>query len=327
MTRRVFATGAAGFIGGAVARRLRARGDEVVAVVRDPMAPEAVTLGDIGVDLVQGDLGSEFVIRGAMVGCDAVIHSAGRYRVGLAASDRPAMYEANVTVTERVLDAAIGLGIGRIVTLSTVGVFGNTNGVVVDESYRRDLATGFLSYYDETKVKAHVAADARIQAGAPIVIVLPGTIYGRDDHSALGGQLRAAFLGRAGFVALGDTGISPTHVDDVAAGIVAALDRGRLGESYVLAGENIRVRDAMAVAAEAGGRRLPRLTLPDGLIRFGARLAPEAGGMFGLSPNLTEIVRASAGSTYWASSAKAQAELDYRTRDLASGAVEAFGPR
>ena len=326
MTRRVFATGAAGFIGSAVAAQLRERGDSVVAVVRDLDAPRAKTLGQIGVQLVPGDLGTEGTIQSAMAGCDAVIHCAGIYEIGTAAADRPTMYEANVTVTERVLDAAIALGIDRIVTLATANVYGNTRGRIVDETYRRDPDAGYLSYYDETKVKAYLAAEVRIEAGAPIMIVLPGTVYGRADHSAVGAQLKAAFDGHLRYVALGGVGVSPTYRDDLAAGIIAAIDRGRAGESYVLAGENMRFRDAMAIAARAGGHRLPRLELPETMLRFGARLAPAAGGMFGLPPNLTEIVRASAGVTYWVSSAKAAAELGYRTRDLATGAMDAYGP-
>ena len=326
MTRRVLLTGAAGFIGGAIARYLQARGDAVVAVVRDPTAPRAVALGDLGVELFEGDLGSESAIRRAMADCDAVIHCAGAYRIGIPVSERPTMYEANVTVTERVLDAAIGLAIDRIVAVSTVNALGNSRGSVSDETFRRDLSTGFLSYYDETKFKAHLAAEARIDAGAPIVIAMPGTVYGRDDHFAIGAQLKAAFDGHVRYIALGDIGISPAYVDDLAAGIVAALDRGRVGESYILAGENMRMRDAIAVAARAGGRRPPRLDLPDGILRFGTRLAPNAGRMFGLSPNLKEILAASAGVTYWASSAKAATELGYRSRDLATGARDAFGP-
>jgi dihydroflavonol-4-reductase len=325
MTRRVFVTGAAGFIGGAIVRNLRTRGDAVVAVVRDPTGPRAVALREIGVELSEGDLDSESAIRRAMAGCDAVIHGAGIYRIGIQTSERPAMYEANVTVAERVFDAATALAIQRIVAISSVNVLGDTGGVVADETFRRDLAAGYLSYYDETKVKAHLAAEARIDAGAPLVIVMPGTTYGPDDHSPLGAQLEAAFVGQVRFTALGDTGISPAHVDDIAAGIVAATERGRVGESYILAGENLRLREAIAIAARAGGHRPPRLDVPNGVLRFGARLAPGAGRMFGLSPNLGEILDASAGVTYWASSAKAAAELGYRSRDLATGARDAFG--
>ena len=323
MTETVFVTGAAGFIGSRVAGLLRARGDDVAAVTRDSVGASA--LRDIGVRLVEGNLSSDGGIRDAMAGADAVIHIAGSYRIGIPVSARPAMYEANVTVTERVLDAAIAGKIPRIVHVSTINVFGNTHGRIPDETYRRDLHDGFLSYYDETKYAAHVRAETRIGAGAPIVIVQPGTVYGLGDHSGLGFQLKAAFEGTARYIAFGDMGVSPTHVDDAATGIVAALDRGRPGDAYILTGGNERLRDAMAVAARAGGRGAPRLRVPTAVLRAGSRLAPEAGGLFGLLPNIREIVRACDGVTYWGSNAKAVAELGFAPRGLEVGARDAFG--
>jgi len=191
--------------------------------------------------VIRGDLGAKDAIRGAMAGCDAVIHSAGSYKVGIPKAERPLMDEANVRVTERVMDAALELEIARIVHISTVNVIGKTGGTVPDESYERDPAKGFLSYYDLTKYRAHRAVAGRIEAGAPIVIVMPGTVYGRGDHSGVGEQLEHAFHGTARFIGLGDLGISPTYVDDLAAGIITAMDRGRPGNSYVMAGENLRL--------------------------------------------------------------------------------------
>jgi len=323
MPARIFVTGGAGFIGSRLVRILRERGDDVVAVVRRP--PANRSLHDLGVQLVASDLSSEEELRSAMVGTDAVVHIAGMYEIGIPASERPAMYEANVGATQRVLDAAIAEGIGRIVYTSTANILGNTRGNVVDETHRRDLAKGFLSYYDETKYKAHLAAEHRIETGAPIVIVMPGTAYGRNDHSGLGAILKAAFDGNTPYVALGSAGVSPVYVDDLAAGIVAALDRGRAGQSYILGGQNLRIREAMAIAARAGGKRLPRLSIPDAFIRIGARLLPSAGGAFGLPPNLAEIAATSANVTYWGDSAKAAAEFGYTARDLAIGARDAYG--
>jgi dihydroflavonol-4-reductase len=319
----VFVTGAAGFIGSRVAHALRARGDAVVAVVRDPA--RADTLRELGIRLVVGDLGSDAPIRAAMAGADAVIHIAGDYRVGIPASERPAMYEANVTVTERVLDGAIALGIPRIIYISTVNIFGNTRGQVPDETYRRDPADGFLSNYDETKYAAHLRAETRIAAGAPIVIVQPGTVYGPGDHSDIGAQLKAAYDGTARYVAFGETGISPTHVDDIATGIVAALDRGRLGEAYILTAVNMRLREAMSISARVAGRRPPRINVPTAILRLGSRIAPDAGALFGLEPNLREIVSSADGVTYWGNSAKAVAELSFAPRPLEVGVRDAFG--
>jgi nucleoside-diphosphate-sugar epimerase len=304
---------------------LRARDDDVIAIVRDPEAAAAISLRRMGARPVEGDLRSETELRRLMTGADGVIHVAGAYLVGILASERPAMFEANVAATESVLDAAIAVGVPRIVYVSTVNVFGNTHGTVPDETYHRDLREGFLSYYDETKYLAHVAATSRIEAGAPIVIVQPGIVYGAGDHSSVGAQLKAAYDGTAGFVAFASSGIAPTYVDDIAGGIVAALDRGRLGEAYILTANNTRLGEAMRVAARVAGRKPPRLTIPNAVLRLGSRLAPNGGRAFGLPPNLREIVSTSDGVTYWGSNAKAVAELGFAPRSLEVGLRDAFG--
>ncbi len=319
---RIFVTGGAGFVGLAVVRRLVQRGDRVVAVVRDP--DRATALTDLGVETRAGDLSRTAAIVDAMRGTDAAIHIAGMYRVGIPASMRPAMVDANVGVTHRMLDAVATAGLDRLVYISTVNVAGNTKGRIIDERYRRDISEGFLSYYDETKYLAHRAVRERIDSGASIVIAMPGVTYGPRDHTGIGEQLRGAHDGSLGYIALADVGISAVYVEDVAAGIVAALDRGRIGESYILAGENTRLRDAMRVAARIGGRSLPRLELPTALIRFGAH-APEAlARAVGLPDDLGEVLRASLGVTYWASSAKAATELGYVPRDLGTGLRATF---
>jgi dihydroflavonol-4-reductase len=319
---RVFVTGGAGFIGEAVVRRLVARGDRVTAVVRD--LDKAEHLAALGVDLRQGDLTRTAAIVDGMRGTDAAIHIAGMYRVGIPASERPAMHDANVGATHRVLDAFATAGLDRMVAISTINVAGNTHGRIVDERYRRDLADGFLSYYDETKYLAHRAVQERIGGGARIVIAQPGITYGPNDHSAVGAQLEGAYEGTLRYVALGDLGISPVYVDDVAAGIVAALDRGRIGESYFLGGQNMKLRDAMQVAARLGGRSMPRLEIPDAMIRIGSKAPAALARAMGFPDDLGEVARSSIGVTFWGSSAKAATELGYVPRDLTSGLRATF---
>ncbi len=323
MTQSVFVTGGGGFIGRAVVRWLRERGDDVTAVVRDPA--RAASLEGVGARIVQGDLRSVAGISEAMRGCDRVIHLAGSYRVGIRPAERPAMYEANVAATTRVLDAAIEVGIARIVAVSTVNVLGDTNGELVNETYRRDFAQGFLSYYDETKVLAHRVAEARIADGAPIIIAMPGATYGPGDHSAIGAQLKAAFEGRARMIVLGDMGISAVHVDDLAAGILAVLDRGRIGDSYLLSGECLTMEDAIAVAARAGGHRPPRIHVSTALLRIAEPLAQLAMRTGLLGFDLAEVLRAADDVTYWSTHGKATTELGYNPRPLHQGAIDAFG--
>lgn len=320
---RVLVTGGNGFIGRAVVRRLAGRGDSVIAIVRDP--GQAPMLAALGVDLQRGDLSRTPAVVEAMRGCDAAIHLAGQYRVGIAAAERPAMHDRNVGTTLRVLDAAAVSGLSRLVAISTVNTFGDTGGRIVDEHHRRDIGQGFLSWYDETKFLAHRAVEERMAAGAAIVMAMPGAVYGQGDHSGIGGQLRAAHDGTLRYVAMADTGISAAHVDDVASGVVAALDRGRVGESYILGGENTRLIDAMRIAARLGGRTLARFVIPPPLLRMVARTPAPIAVRAGLPPDLAEVVRAGLGVTYWASSAKAATELGYVPRDLSAGLRAAFG--
>ena len=319
---RVFVTGGAGFIGRSVCRQLRARDDEVVAVVRDP--GRATDLEEMGCEVRAGDLTSPEALSGGMRGCDGVIHLAGSYKVGVPAKDRPQMYDANVGTTHRVLGAAISTGVPRIVHVSTVNAFGNTRGKIVDETYRRDVTKGFVSYYDETKYLAHVAARELADSGAPILIAMPGTTYGPGDHSAMGDQLQQAYEGRLRVTALTDAGVSPAHVDDVAGAIVAMLSQGRVGESYILAGRNMRLSEALEIAARIGGHSPPRITVPVGLLRAMARLGPVGSKALG-QPNFAEVVSSADGVTYWASSAKASLKLGYTPRDLEAGLRDSFG--
>ena len=320
---RVFVTGGAGFIGRAVVHGLIGRGDSVVAAVRNPA--RAADLGAGGVRLVKSDLSAVDEMVEAMRGMDAVIHLAGMYRLGIPASERAAMWDANVGATERVLDAAAAAGAARTVVVSTIGVFGNTGGRVVDETYRRDLGCGFVSYYDESKFRAFELTRQRAAGGQPIVIAMPGGVYGQGDHSAAGLQLQLAFQGKLRFRALDEVGISFVHVDDVANGIIACLDRGTLGEAYALTGESVTLRDAIAVAAAAGGRRSPRLRIPTTLWRASTPLGPLLGRLVGTPPNLAELVRASRGVTYWVSGAKAMRELGFHARPLQAGVRDSWG--
>jgi dihydroflavonol-4-reductase len=264
-------------------------------------------------------------MQAAMRGADGLIHAAGSYRVGIKPAEREAMRDANVGTTERVLDAAIAASVPRVVYVSTVNVFGNTNGTVVDETYRRDLADGFLTWYDETKYRAHETAEARIGRGAPIVIVEPSQIYGPQDHSVASAQLADAYAGRLAYTAFAGAGLGWVHVDDLARGIVTALDRGPVGESFVLSGPRHRLGEAVVIAARAGGRRPPRISVPTALLRVVAPLNDRLVHLPGLPDDLAETIRASDGVTYWATAAKAERELGFVARPLEQGVRDTFG--
>ncbi len=288
---RVFATGTTGFLGSVVGELLRARGDTVVALVRDPA--KAGLLEKAGRDVIIGDLADPDALRRGCEGCDAVVHAGAIYEVGIGAPRRADMYEANVNGTERVLSAALAAGVPKVVHVSSIVVFGDTKGAVVDESFVR------TSPYTSG------------ERGLPIVIAQPGQIYGPGDHSGIGALLRRAAAGKLPVLTFGDLGLNLVHVADVAAGVVALLDGGRPGQAYVLGGELSRLRDAVRIAASLAGKPVPRLEVPSRILRFAARLRPD----------VAEVVRSADGVTFWATDAKARAELGYAPRSLREGFV------
>ena len=316
---RVFLTGGTGFLGGAVAAALRERGDGVVALVRSP--EKAARLRELNCERVEGDLGSGDAIRRGVEGCDGVVHAAAEYRIGIPGSARPRMEAVNVGGTERVLDAAIAAGVARILHVSTANVFGNTRGLVVEDAPERGEGE-FVSFYDETKYRAHRAALERAAHGAPVLVAAPGVIYGPGDTSQLGAQLRRAAQGRLPYLTFPTLGFNAVHVDDAADGILRVLDRGRPGETYVLGGELTTMRTAIETAARVAGRKPPRLTMPTWLVRAGAPLGRWLGPLLGQPPNLRELVSASHDVTYWASDARAREELGYAPRALEAGLRE-----
>ncbi len=309
-------TGGTGFIGARLVQKLRERGDEVVALVRS--REKGRDLEAAGAELLEGDLSSSDAIRRGLEGCDAAFHSAAVYKVGIPSSEHEAMYDTNVRGTERVLDSAFQAGVARIVYVSTINVFGNTAGEIVDESYERPPGD-YLSYYDETKYLSHQAALERIAKDMPIVVVQPGGVYGPGDHSELGNMIDQTRSGKLKAVPFGGLGLNLVYVDDVADGILLAHDRGSVGESYVLGGEIATMRDLVRKTAEIAGRKPPKRDMPSGVIKLAAPAGPLVGKMMGFPPNFRELISASDGVTYWAKDDKARSALGYAPRDLATG--------
>lgn len=314
---RIFVTGGTGFIGGEVVRQLRGRGDEVVCLVRNP--EKGTKAAGLGCELVSGDLSDGDAIRRGMEGCDAVVHAAAMYEVGIPPSRRPAMYEANVSGTERVLRAALEAKVPKVVHVSTVGAFGNTRRKVVDESYEHP-GKEFTSYYEETKLESHrIAKRMAAEEGLPCAIVQPGGVYGPGDSSQLADLLDQFLSGKMPLLPFPELGICLAHVEDVAAGIVAALDKGRVGESYVLSGPVTTMRDGIEVVAGLTGRKAPKHAVPVGLLKAMTPIGPVVGKLMGQPPNLRELISSADGVTFWASHEKASRELGYAPRGMEDG--------
>jgi dihydroflavonol-4-reductase len=317
MAVKVFVTGGTGFIGGTVARQLRDRGDDVVCLVRNP--DKGAKLTELGCQLVSGDLSDTEAMRNGMDGCDAVIHAAAMYEVGIPAKQRPAMWEANVAGTEHVMNAALQAKVPRIVYVSTCGIFGNTHRKVVDETYEHP-GKEFTSYYEETKLEAHKIVKRMIaEQDLPAIIVQPGGVYGPGDTSQVADLLQEFFAGKLVLMPFPEFGICLTHVDDIAAGILLALDKGRTGEIYVLSGPVTTMREAIETVAAASGRKAPKRAMPVGLMKAMTPIGPLVGKMLGQPPNLRELISSADGVTFWASHEKASRELGYAPRGMEEG--------
>jgi nucleoside-diphosphate-sugar epimerase len=314
---KVFITGGTGFIGGEVVRQLRARGDEVACLVRTP--EKGAKLSDLGCTLVAGDLGDEAALRQGMEGCDAVVHAAAMYEVGIPAKRHPAMYEANVKGTERVMRAALEAKVPKVVHVSTVGTFGNTHRKVVDETYRHP-GKEFTSYYEETKLESQRIAERYVaEENLPCVIIQPGGVYGPGDTSQVADLLEQFFAGKLPLLPFPELGICMTHVEDIAGGILLALDKGKAGETYVLSGPVTTMRDAIETVAGLSGRKAPKRALPTGLMKAMAPFGPLVGKLMGQPPNLHELISSADRVTFWASHEKASRELGYAPRGMEEG--------
>lgn len=314
---KVFVTGGTGFIGGEVARQLRARGDQVVCLARSP--EKAAKLTELGCQLLSGDLGDAEALRNGMEDCDGLIHAAAMYEVGIPAKQHPAMYEANVTGSERVLRAAQEAKVGKVVYVSTVGTFGNTHGEVVDESYEHP-GKEFTSYYEETKLEGQRIAERMIaEENLPCVIVQPGGVYGPGDESQVADLLKEFFAGRLFLLPFPELGICLSHVEDIAAGILLGLDKGQAGETYVISGPATTIREAIDTVAAVSGRKAPKRALPTSVLKALAPIGPLVGKLTGQPPNLHEMISSGDGVTFWADYKKAGRELGYAPRGIEEG--------
>src|SRR2546428_2683388 len=301
---RYFVTGATGFIGTRLVRQLREAGHEVGAIARDP--GKAGDLTKLGVWVQKGDITDKESLRGPMNGADGVFHLAAWYKIG--EKDRSPGVRSNIEGTRNVLELMKELRIPKGVYTSTLAVFGDTKGQLVDESYRHDGP--WLSEYDRTKWVAHYeVAEPMMKKGLPLVIVQPGVTYGPGDPSAMGITLRE-YLERKLRGVPKVSAYCWGHVEDTAAAHLLAMERGRAGESYIVAGEPKTLIDAIELAERITGIPAPRMRPSPGFVRFLAAITR------------SEMLRVSAGASYLGSNAKAKRALGLRHRPLEEGLRE-----
>jgi len=318
---RVLVTGASGFLGSAVARALVARGLRVRALVR-PTSPRD-NLEGLGCDVVSGDLTDRASLGAALNGMRHLFHVAADYRFW--ARDPSVILRVNVEGTRTLMQEALAAGVERIVHTSSVATLklaGATRPVDETAPLSPDEAIGV---YKRSKTLAERAVEAMIRDDRlPAVIVNPTTPIGPRDikPTQTGRILLDAARGR--IPAFVDTGLNFAHVDDIAEGHLLAFERGRIGERYILGGENVLLHDLLATIADAAGRRAPRIRLPRTPLFPLAYGAQAFALLTGREPLMTvDALRMSRYHMFF-TCAKAKRELGYSSRAYQQGVIDAL---
>jgi len=307
----ILVTGATGFVGSAIVRRLLDNG-ETVRVLARPESDRR-NLDGLAIDVTEGDLLKPETLVDAVAGCEGLFHVAADYR--LWTRDPDAMFRANVEGTRQILVAAGNAGVKRIVYTSSVATLGIVPGGVADEDTPVTY-DDMIGVYKQSKFRAEEAAKQVIaELSLPAVIVNPSTPIGPRDikPTPTGRMVVEAAAGR--MPAYVDTGLNIVHVDDVADGHLLAYEKGRIGERYVLGGENLELGDILSRIAEICGRKPPSMRIPHGLIMPIAHVAEWWTRLTGGSePFVTVDGVKMAKKKMFFSSAKAETELGYAAR-------------
>jgi len=250
----VLVTGATGFVGWHVARLLRERGDNVRVLVRDPKR-----LRELEAETVTGDLRDPLSLKRAVAGCGIVFHVAADYR--LWAKDPGELYRSNVEGTRNVLEAARNAGVERLVYTSTVGCIGIPRDSVGDEQ-QPVAETDMQGAYKRSKFQAEQIAVEFARDKFPVIIVNPTAPVGDHDWKPTPtGRIVVDFM-RRNMPAYVDTGLNIVDVRDVARGHLLACERGRVGERYILGGENLTLRQIFERLESISGLKAPKVQIP-----------------------------------------------------------------
>jgi dihydroflavonol-4-reductase len=321
MGEPILVTGATGFVGAAVARALVAEGHQVRVLVRP--TSDRRNIEGLAVEPVIGSLEDGASLAAALAGMEALFHVAADYRLWV--RDAQAMMRANVEGTRAIMEAALAAGLRRIVYTSSVATLGQYgDGRDANETTPVSYAE-MVGAYKQSKYRAEGVVRLMVrERGLPAVIVNPSTPVGERDvkPTPTGRIIVEAASGR--MPAYIDTGLNLVHVEDVASGHLLAFAKGRIGERYILGGDNMSLAEMLRVIAELTGRKPPTITVPR-LAVWPIALGAEAVAYFtGREPFATLDGLKMAKKKMYFSSAKAAAELGYRARPARDGLADAI---
>lgn len=318
----VLVTGATGFVGTAVARALIAAGRRVRALSRPNS--DRRNLAGLDLEIVEGSLEDAASLAAAVAGCGALYHVAADYRLWV--RDPRAMYRANVDGTRALMSAALAAGVERVVYTSSVAVLGlHADGTASDETTPSTL-DDMVGPYKRSKFLAEAEVRRLIETQKlRAVIVNPSTPIGPRDikPTPTGRMIVEAASGR--MPAFVDTGLNLVHVDDVARGHLLAEEQGRVGERYILGGENLSLAEILRRIAVIVGRSPPKVRLPLPVVWPVAVVAEAWGRFTGKEPMLTFDSLRMARKKMYFSAAKAERELGFRARPANEALADAVG--
>jgi len=311
----VLVTGANGFVGAALVRKLLERGDHVKAFVRPET--DLTSLQGLPKDrmtIAVGDIMAESSVYRALAGCTRLYHTAANFKLWDKRPER--IIEPAVVGTRQVLSAARARQIEKIVVTSSCGVLGTTQQEPMDEEHELNLTDPEV--YIRAKVEADDVVSDAVEAGQPIVRVLPGTIAGPGDRKPTpNGQTLLRYLKHSPSLRFPvvEGGLNIVDVEDVATGHILAMEQGRLGQSYILGGDNLTYSQIFETLADITGLSEPSEPKSAGMARLVGALWEFSARVRGGEPIITSrIARDYVGSNVWVTSQKAETELGYQHR-------------
>lgn len=277
---KALVTGANGFTGSHLVKLLEKRGDVVVGLVRK--SSNCHRLSDCNLKLVYGDITDRDSLTAAMTGVDWVFHTAAYVELGIV--DGAKMARTNIEGTRAVLEVAQAVGVSKMVYCSTIGVFGDTKGKVVNETFQREQ-TDFSGEYDRTKYQAQQLVDEFASKGFPVVSILPSGIFGPDDPH-FGPVIQQFMKGGLKVWAGGDRITGIVHVDDLVAAMILAAEKGKNGEKYIISAGDLSTREMFGILSQATGVPVP-IEVPKPLVILAGNILDPMGRIFKWQPPIS----------------------------------------
>ncbi|MCL2760630.1 MAG: NAD-dependent epimerase/dehydratase family protein [Desulfuromonadales bacterium] len=302
---KALVTGATGFVGANLVRQLLKEGFDVRVIARS--VSDRRNLDGLDIEVFEGDIIDKGPVLKAVKGCDVVYHAAADYR--LWAKDPKYMYRVNVDGTKNILEAALTLGTSKVVYTSSVGTLGNRGDGTPGDEETPVTFDDMVGHYKKSKFLAERAADSFVKQGLPLVIVNPSTpVGGNDIKPTPTGKIIVDFL-NGKMPAYLDTGLNIIDVEECAKGHILAAKKGKIGEKYILGGENLTLREILDTLSEISGKPAPKIRLPYFPILVAAHLNEAVSKITGKEPLIPLAGVRMAAKKMFFNSAKAEKEL------------------